>query len=194
MKALPLNFYVQVRGVEIDEGKDRGSNRRGARKDIVRPLSHPLSKYEITPIVAEVPTKEDALSLYRRLKAISPASCIFEAGGSGEARGRYAHIGLAPQKLFVAEKGKDFLKEVEAYLKERRSENAKFPFAGGVAGYFGYEMAGQWERLFHDEPSRELKHNLTPPAMLMEPSVMVVVDSLLQKTTIVANVPVEEGD
>ncbi len=40
-------------------------------------------KYEITPVVAEVPTKEDALSLYRRLKAISPASFIFEAGGSG---------------------------------------------------------------------------------------------------------------
>jgi anthranilate synthase component 1 len=149
-------------------------------------------KYEITPIVAEVPTKEDALSLYRRLKAISPASFIFEAGGSGEARGRYAHIGLAPHKLFVAEKGKDFLKEVEAYLKERRSESARFPFAGGVAGYFGYEMAGQWENLFHDEPSRELKHDLTPPAMLMEPSVMVIVDSLLQRATIVANVPVEE--
>ncbi len=152
-------------------------------------------KYEIMPVVAEVPTKEDALSLYRRLKAISPASFIFEAGGSGEARGRYAHIGLAPQKLFVAEKGKDFLKEVEAYLKERHApESAKFPFAGGVAGYFGYEMAGQWERLFHDEPSRELKHDLTPPAMLMEPSVMVVVDSLLQRATIFANVPVEEGD
>jgi len=161
--------------------------------------------YNRIPIIAETYADLDTpLSIYLKLAHNSPEngrySCLMESVLGGERFGRYSFIGL-PAQTFIRATGNQTevvhqnevierhegnpLDFIEAY--QARFKVALLPgmprFAGGLAGYFGYDTVR------HIEPSLGANHKPFPPGadgtpdiMLLHIDELVIIDNLAGRT------------
>src|SRR5690625_1334142 len=161
--------------------------------------------YNRIPIIAETYADLDTpLSIYLKLAHNSPEngrySCLMESVLGGERFGRYSFIGL-PAQTFIRATGNQTevvhqnevierhegnpLDFIEAY--QARFKVALLPgmprFAGGLAGYFGYDTVR------HIEPSLGANHKPFPPVadgtpdiMLLHIDELVIIDNLAGRT------------
>ncbi len=183
--------------------------RRAERDD------RPSAAGKRVPLVLELPRRgRSPRSLYAKLKRGYSHSLLLESGEGGMGRGRYSFIAVEAERVFsVSGDGRECVvtdgegrlldrcpgrgglrRAVEAYLagfSDRRGDLP--PFAGGVAGYFGYAMVEDWEDLFRRR--RPLGASILPRALLMGYGTVVAVDherdSILLIRHVAAEVPEE---
>jgi anthranilate synthase component 1 len=156
--------------------------------------------YNRIPLAAETLADLDTpLSLYLKL-ANRPYSYLLESVQGGERFGRYSFIGLPANTIFSAHGNRISMRQAGAgdihadgnpldFLREYRKgfKVAPLPglprFAGGLAGYFGYDTVR------HIEPrlSQLEKPDLlgTPDILLMLTEQLAVVDNLSGKLTFI---------
>ncbi|GDX55764.1 anthranilate synthase component 1 [Methylophilaceae bacterium] len=144
---------------------------------------------------------ETPLSIYQKLANL-PFSYLLESVEGGERFGRYSIIGLPSKKrivirddaIEVIHQNKVIQKEVtqnpldfiQNYLSQFKvPSDIELPrFAGGLAGYFGYETIQYIEfRLKHKKTKDILG---VPDILLMLSDELIVVDNVAQKIFIVA--------
>lgn len=176
--------------------------RNMARDHDLIPLVITLDPQELTP-----------LSFYRKLGTGSHHSFLLESGDRGSAGGRYSFIGIEPERVFhVTPEGCEVLdgdgnhlefhpsgqgtrKALDTYLTCRRpsfpGEDLP-PFAGGVAGYFGYGITEDWEDLFHG-CARKLRPSPLPRALLMGFATVAAFDHKIGQILLIHNIRVPEG-
>ncbi|MFW6238813.1 MAG: anthranilate synthase component I [Halanaerobiales bacterium] len=169
-------------------------------------------KYDLIPVYEEIiADTETPVSLYRCLSDFNDYSFLLESADISHTSemGRFSFIGLYPEK--VIKKTEDGVciqngKGEERVLEDRRLNNylSEFleglnvyenedlpPFSGGFVGYFGYEMIGEWEDLYHDQPGKELKRSELPESILVMAKLLIVYDHLNNTLKIVDNIKVE---
>ncbi|MCF7936364.1 MAG: chorismate-binding protein [Synergistales bacterium] len=169
-------------------------------------------RYDLIPLVQEMKSGgRTPLSLYRRLKAGRERSFLLESGAGDGVEGRYSFIGVEPERIFLAgaggcrvldgyghplngePRGRSLREALEGYLSCRRPALEGLPpFAGGVAGYWGYGMVEEWETLFH-ESGRTLMPGDLPRAVLMGFPTVVAMDHRLERIQLIHNVAVPDG-
>lgn len=164
--------------------------------------------YNRIPIIAETYADLDTpLSIYLKLAHNGPEggrySCLMESVLGGERFGRYSFIGL-PAHTFIRSTGQKTevvhngeviethlgnpLEFIEAY--QARFKVALLPgmprFAGGLAGYFGYDTVR------HIEPSLGANNKPFPPGadgtpniMLLQIDELVIIDNLAGRTYLI---------
>ncbi|AIL32461.1 anthranilate synthase component I [Basilea psittacipulmonis] len=164
--------------------------------------------YNRIPIVQETYADLDTtLGIYLKLahsdKRHGRMSCLLESVVGGERFGRYSFIGL-PAKTFIRSTGNitevvtddevverhegdplEFIKQYQERFKVRLSPGLP-RFAGGLAGYFGYDTVR------HIEPSlgpavkpwpKDMKG--VPDILLMQVDELVIVDNVIGRTYLV---------
>lgn len=166
-------------------------------------------QYNRIPLIAETYADLDTpLSIYLKLAYTGPEggrnSCLMESVVGGERFGRYSFIGL-PAKTIIRASGTttevvqngqvvethegDPLAFIEAYQK--RFKVALRPgmprFAGGLAGYFGYDTVRHIEPRLGPatKPYAGGPEAATPDIMLLHVDELVVVDNLAGRTYLV---------
>ena len=146
---------------------------------------------------------ETPLSIYQKLANL-PFSYLLESVEGGERFGRYSIIGLPSKKrivirgdvIEVVDQNKVIQKEtsqnpldfIQAYLSQFKvPHDLELPrFAGGLAGYFGYETIQYIEsRLKHKKTKDTLE---VPDILLMLSHELVVVDNVAHKIFMVSYV------
>jgi anthranilate synthase component 1 len=173
-------------------------------------MSHPISEQEFNelarqeynriPIVIQTFADLDTpLSLYLKL-ANTPYSYLLESVHGGERFGRYSFIGL-PATTHISVRGKqvtlteganttthsvdqplDFISEYQQRFKVAPLSGLP-RFAGGLAGYFGYETVRYIEsRLAGVEKKDAIG---TPDILLMLTEQLAVIDNLSGKLTFI---------
>jgi anthranilate synthase component I, non-proteobacterial lineages len=157
--------------------------------------------YNRIPLTLEMPADLDTpLALYLKL-ANAPYTCLLESVQGGERFGRYSIIGLPARTLIrvrhhtltVEQDGEiveehetaDPLAFIEQYLA--RFETAPLAggprFAGGLAGYFGYDTIRYIEkRLAQTRKPDEIN---APDILLMLTDELAVVDNLSGRLTLI---------
>ncbi len=162
--------------------------------------------YNRIPLIAETYADLDTpLAIYLKLAHSGPEggrnSCLLESVVGGERFGRYSFIGL-PAKTVIRSFGKitevvrqgqvvethegDPLNFIEAY--QQRFKVALLPgmprFAGGLAGYFGYDTVRHIEPKLGPavKPFPAGQDAGTPDIMLLHVDELVVVDNLAGRT------------
>jgi anthranilate synthase component 1 len=144
---------------------------------------------------------ETPLSIYQKLANL-PFSYLLESVEGGERFGRYSIIGLPSQKrivirgdvIEVIDQNKVIEKEItqnplnfiQNYLSQFKvPHDLELPrFAGGLAGYFGYETIQYIEaRLKHKKTKDTLG---VPDILLMLSDELIVVDNVAKKIFIVS--------
>ncbi|WP_374764037.1 anthranilate synthase component I [Yunchengibacter salinarum] len=152
-------------------------------------------------LVADLDTP---VSAYLKLSAGERFSCLLESVEGGDTRGRYSIIGLAPDVIWrvrgtsaeicrqVPQDGGaiaftpqdtpplDALRALEAESRIDLPDHLP-PMAAGMAGYMGYDMVRQMERL-GSAPPADLD---TPDALFIRPTIMAVFDSVTNLVTLV---------
>jgi anthranilate synthase component 1 len=165
--------------------------------------------YNRIPIIAETYADLDTpLAIYLKLAHSGPEggrnSCLLESVVGGERFGRYSFIGL-PAKTFIRSMGTttevvhggevvethegDPLAFIESYQK--RFKVALRPgmprFAGGLAGYFGYDTVRHMEPRLGParKPFPAGQEEGTPDIMLLQIDELVIVDNLAGRTYLI---------
>lgn len=165
--------------------------------------------YNRIPLIAETYADLDTpLAIYLKLAHAGPEggrnSCLLESVVGGERFGRYSFIGL-PAKTVIRATGRltevvqqgtvvethegDPLDFIEAY--QQRFKVALRPgmprFAGGLAGYFGYDTVRHIEPRLGPavKPFPAGMEGGTPDIMLLHIDELVVVDNLAGRTYLV---------
>jgi len=165
--------------------------------------------YNRIPLIAETYADLDTpLAIYLKLAHSGPEggrnSCLLESVVGGERFGRYSFIGL-PAKTVIRASGQvtevlhlgkvverhegDPLAFIDAYQK--RFKVALRPgmprFAGGLAGYFGYDIVRHIEPRLGPatKPFPAGQDEGTPDIMLLHVDELVVVDNLAGRTYLV---------
>jgi anthranilate synthase component 1 len=165
--------------------------------------------YNRIPIIAETYADLDTpLAIYLKLAHSGPEggrnSCLLESVVGGERFGRYSFIGL-PAKTVLRSMGTttevlqdgevvethegDPLAFIEAYQK--RFKVALRPgmprFAGGLAGYFGYDTVRHMEPRLGParKPFPAGQEEGTPDIMLLQIDELVIVDNLAGRTYLI---------
>jgi anthranilate synthase component 1 len=162
--------------------------------------------YNRIPLIAETYADLDTpLAIYLKLAHSGPEggrnTCLMESVVGGERFGRYSFIGLPAKTVIratgdvteVVQKGKvverhegDPLAFIEAY--QERFKVALLPgmprFAGGLAGYFGYDTVRHIEPRLGParKPFPEGQEGGTPDIMLLHVDELVIVDNLAGRT------------
>ena len=165
--------------------------------------------YNRIPLIAETYADLDTpLAIYLKLAHSGPQggrnSCLLESVVGGERFGRYSFIGLPAKTVIratgntteVLHEGKvvethegDPLNFIEAY--QQRFKVALRPgmprFAGGLAGYFGYDTVRHIETKLGPavKPFPNGQEAGTPDIMLLHVDELVVVDNLAGRTYLV---------
>lgn len=165
--------------------------------------------YNRIPLIAETYADLDTpLSIYLKLAYTSPEggrnSCLLESVVGGERFGRYSFIGLPAKTVIrssgtvteVVQKGLvvethegDPLAFIESY--QQRFKVAVRPgmprFAGGLAGYFGYDTVRHMEPRLGPatKPFPGGPDSATPDIMLLHVDEFVVVDNLAGRTYLI---------
>src|SRR5690606_9191906 len=164
--------------------------------------------YNRIPLIAETYADLDTpLAIYLKLAHSGPEggrnSCLLESVVGGERFGRYSFIGL-PAKTVIRSRGTttevvhrgnvvethegDPLAFIEAY--QARFKVALRPgmprFAGGFAGYFGYDTVRHMEPRLGPatKPFPAGQEDGTPDIMLLQIDELVIVDNLAGRTYI----------
>ena len=165
--------------------------------------------YNRIPLIAETYADLDTpLAIYLKLAHAGPEggrnSCLLESVVGGERFGRYSFIGL-PAKTILRATGNitevvtqgqvvethegDPLAFIESYqARFRVALRPGMPrFAGGLAGYFGYEAVRHIEpRLGPSvKPGPAGQDDRTPDIMLMQVDELVIVDNLAGRTYLI---------
>jgi anthranilate synthase component 1 len=161
----------------------------------------------VTRLIADL---ETPVSAFLKLSAGRRGRCfLLESIEGGASRGRYSMIGLDPDVVFRATRGRaeiardalahpqDFapcpeppLAALRALIAESRIppvENDPPPMAAGVFGYLGYDMVREMERLAPAKPDPIG----VPDSIFMRPTLMVVFDTVRDEISIVT--PVRPG-
>ncbi len=165
--------------------------------------------YNRIPVIAETYADLDTpLAIYLKLAHSGPEggrnSCLLESVVGGERFGRYSFIGL-PAKTFIRSSGNttevvhdgsvveshegDPLAFIASYQK--RFKVALRPgmprFAGGLAGYFGYDTVRHMEPRLGParKPFPAGQDGGTPDIMLLQIDELVIVDNLAGRTYLV---------
>ncbi|MDX3895250.1 anthranilate synthase component I [Pusillimonas sp.] len=165
--------------------------------------------YNRIPLIAETYADLDTpLSIYLKLAYAGPEggrnSCLLESVVGGERFGRYSFIGLPARTVIrasgtvteVVQKGQvvethegDPLAFIESY--QQRFKVALSPgmprFAGGLAGYFGYDTVRHIEPRLGPatKPFAGGPDSATPDIMLLHVDEFVVVDNLAGRTYLI---------
>ncbi|MEA3508141.1 MAG: chorismate-binding protein [Synergistota bacterium] len=170
--------------------------------------------HDLIPLVMKMNLQElTPLLLYRKLGRGSGHSFLLESGDRGSTGGRYSFIGIDPERVFRVTpegcevrdgngnhvefhpSGQGTRKALDAYLACRRpsfpGENLP-PFAGGVAGYFGYGITEDWENLFHG-CTRKLRPSSLPRALLMGFATVAAFDHKIGQLILIHNIRIPEG-
>lgn len=144
---------------------------------------------------------ETPLSIYQKLANL-PFSYLLESVEGGERFGRYSIIGLPSKKrivirddtIEVTHQNKVIQKEVtqnpldfiQNYLSQFKvPSDIELPrFAGGLAGYFGYETIQYIESRLKHKKTKDILG--VPDILLMLSEELIVVDNVAQKIFIVA--------
>jgi anthranilate synthase component 1 len=144
---------------------------------------------------------ETPLSIYQKLANL-PFSYLLESVEGGERFGRYSIIGLPSKKrivirddvIEVIHQDKVIQKEatqnpldfIQNYLSQFKvPSDIELPrFAGGLAGYFGYETIQYIESRLKHKKTKDILG--VPDILLMLSDELIVVDNVAQKIFIVA--------
>ncbi|MDO9508320.1 MAG: chorismate-binding protein [Thermovirgaceae bacterium] len=169
--------------------------------------------HDLVPLVIRMnPQELTPLSLYRKLGKEKHNSFLLESGDRGSAGGRYSFIGIEPERVFRVTpdgcevcdgdgnhlefhpSGQGTRKALDSYLACRRPLRGDDlpPFAGGVAGYFGYGMVEGWEDLFHG-CTRKLRPSSLPRALLMGFATVAAFDHKTGQLLLIHNIRTPEG-
>lgn len=170
--------------------------------------------HDLVPLVARMEMQEQMpLSFYRKLGKGSRHSFLLESGDRGSAGGRYSFIGIDPERVFLVTpegcevcdgdgnhvefhpSGQGTRKALDAYLACRRPQSRGDnlpPFAGGVAGYFGYGLTEDWEDLFHG-CARKLRPSAIPRALLMGFATVAAFDHKTGQFLLIHNIRIPKG-
>ncbi len=165
--------------------------------------------YNRIPLIAETYADLDTpLAIYLKLAHAGPEggrnSCLLESVVGGERFGRYSFIGLPAKTILratgttteVVTQGKvvethegDPLAFIEAFQSRFRvALRPGMPrFAGGLAGYFGYEAVRHIEPRLGPctKPGPAGQDDRAPDIMLMQVDELVIVDNLAGRTYLI---------
>ncbi|HUH39434.1 MAG TPA: anthranilate synthase component I [Castellaniella sp.] len=165
--------------------------------------------YNRIPLIAETYADLDTpLAIYLKLAHAGPEggrnSCLLESVVGGERFGRYSFIGLPAKTVLratgttteVITQGKvvethkgDPLAFIESFqARFRVALRPGMPrFAGGLAGYFGYEAVRHIEPRLgpSTKPGPAGQGKQTPDIMLMQVDELVIVDNLAGRTYLI---------
>ncbi len=161
-----------------------------------------MPQLHMTPIIRELPADLDTpVSVYLKLAGDGP-SFLLESVTGGEQIARYSFIGVNPRRAYLLRNGRftihhltsqkpaeevvtddplAFLRQQMAAINLTADEGLP-RFAGGLVGYFGYEMM----RYF--EPSTGLgSHATLPDAILLQADTIVAFDHAYGRLLLIAN-------
>ncbi|MGC9373286.1 MAG: hypothetical protein ACP5DY_08225, partial [Thermovirgaceae bacterium] len=170
-------------------------------------------RFAVVPVARRLALENrTALDVYRVSRRAGRPSVFLESGEMGGSSGRYSFIATEPERCFrvaaggfeetdgdgeILERGavEDFDRRLGEYTETGGCPlyGSLPPFAGGVAGFFGYGMVGHWEDLFHGDPSRSLRGSPFPDALMMGFAAVCVVDHLEEEICLVRNVRIPGG-
>ncbi len=162
--------------------------------------------YNRIPLIAETYADLDTpLSIYLKLAHNGPDggrySCLLESVVGGEQFGRYSFIGL-PAKTVIRSHGRhtqvlqsgkvvetvegdplDFIEQFQARFKVALRPGMP-RFAGGLAGYFGYDTVRHMEPSLGENPNPfpAGQENGVPDIVLLQIDELVIVDNLAGRT------------
>ena len=157
--------------------------------------------YNRIPLTLELPADLDTpLALYLKL-ANQPYTCLLESVQGGERFGRYSIIGLPARTLIRVRAHTLTVEQDGAVLEEHETEDpltfieqylARFKaaplaggprFAGGLAGYFGYDTIRYIEKRLAQARKKPDEINV-PDILLMLTDELAVVDNLSGRLTL----------
>jgi anthranilate synthase component 1 len=148
---------------------------------------------------------ETPVAAYLKLGEGKPYSFLLESVEGGASRGRYSIIGLAPDLIWRCRDGRPelnrharaapfaFVPDERAPLDSLRALTAETrlsipdglpPMAGGLVGYFGYDMVRQMERL----PEKNVRSVDVPDSVLVRPTLFAIFDNVTDLLTLAAPV------
>jgi anthranilate synthase component 1 len=134
---------------------------------------------------------ETPVSAFLKLRGRNPEfpAFLLESADRGQQVGRYSFIGVRPRKVVrwsLGDEGDPYaLAEAEAQAVTQAQWPGAPPFAGGLVGYFGYDLVRTVETTLG--PPNEDVLGL-PDMALMLSDVLVVFDHLKHTVTIITNV------
>jgi anthranilate synthase component 1 len=153
-------------------------------------------QYTLIPLKLEVIDDcETPVSAFLKLRALAPAEPAFllESAEQGQRFGRYSFIGMAPREVLswsLGDGGDPYgLAEELAGRWRQAPMDGLPPFAGGLVGYFGYDLVRSVEPLAEPNPD-EIG---LPDMALMLSDLLVVFDHLKHTLSVIVNLFVEEG-
>ena len=153
-------------------------------------------QYTLIPLRLEVIDDcETPVSAFLKLRALAPGEPAFllESAEQGQRFGRYSFIGLAPREVLswsLGDGGDPYgLAEELAGRWQQAPIDGLPPFAGGLVGYFGYDLVRTVEPL--GEPNPDVIG--LPDMALMLSDLLVVFDHLKHTLSVIVNLFVEEG-
>ncbi|MFC1555554.1 anthranilate synthase component I [candidate division KSB1 bacterium] len=170
-------------------------------KDFVRLQN----SYSHVPVSAEIPGDTDTpVSLYLKIRDISPYSFLLESALQTDASGRYSIIGFSPEKVLryrgnklkIIENGKDICTE-ESLFDYVRSLLSRYnlpvpenglPVSGGLFGAFAYDSI----RLIEEIPDSHQNNFDTDDCTLMLVETLIIFDHFKHTITISSLAP--KGD
>jgi anthranilate synthase component 1 len=136
---------------------------------------------------------ETPVSAYLKLRGDGP-SFLLESAEQGQQVGRWSFLGFRPRAVIRLERGvhPDPYKQVDEELSRYRIAPLEGlpPFAGGVVGMFGYDLARSAEPTIGEPNPDQLE---MPELAVMVTDVLLAFDHLRHEVTVLANV-VAEGE
>ena len=159
--------------------------RRLAREHNLVPLRHTFIDDCETPV-----------SAFLKLRGRSPEHPAFllESAEQGQRVGRYSFIGVRPRSVLrwsLGEPGDPYALAAQEAARWSQAQLPDLPpFAGGLVGYFGYDLVRTVEPL--GDPNPDVLG--LPDMALMLSDVLVVFDHLKHTVTILANAAAEPGE
>ena len=156
----------------------------GTRSTITTPLLHVNRPGVRSPVV-----------LFEALYSNQPHSFLYESLALRGEHGRYSFMGGRPRQVFRARgecieltadgrtetRTTNVLDGLRAVLNAMPDPPDVVPFAGGVVGYFAFDMVRQFERL----PVRAIDEWAAPDAYFLVPDEIVIFDHLDNTTNII---------
>jgi anthranilate synthase component 1 len=152
--------------------------------------------YTLIPVRHEfIDDCETPVSAFLKLRAAAPSEPAFllESAEQGQRMGRYSFIGIRPRQTLrwnLADGGDPY--KIAAGMLDGLSQaplDHLPPFAGGLVGYFGYDLVRTVEPL--GEPNVDQLG--LPDMALMRSDVLVVFDHLRHTLTILVNAVAQDG-
>jgi anthranilate synthase component 1 len=154
--------------------------RRLAREHSLVPLRHTFIADCETPV-----------SAYLKLRGDGP-SFLLESAEQGQQVGRWSFLGFRPRAVIRIERGQhpDPYRQVDEELARYRIAPLEGlpPFAGGVVGMFGYDLARSAEPTIGEPNPDDIG---MPELAVMVTDVLLAFDHLRHEVTVLANVVLE---